>query len=104
MVIHLSPTLQKRVARAAKAKGIKPDQLVTAALKQYLTEPKPPQVEQVSEARRQLDELLKHMKKPVDFDAAVHQAKRQAGQLYKDNADLIELSAQRVKSHGSTTK
>jgi len=99
MVIRLSPTLQKRVLRAAKAKGIKPDQLVSTAVKQYLAEPKPSETEQVSETRRQLDELLKHMRKPDDFDAAVHEAKRWAGKLYEDNADWIEQSSHRFGSN-----
>ncbi len=51
MVIRLSPTIQKRVTRAAKAKGIKPSQLVEDALKEYLTAERKPR-EQVSEARR----------------------------------------------------
>ncbi len=99
MVIRLSPTIEKRVARAAKAKGIKPSQLVEAALKEYLAAERKPR-EQVSEARRQLDELLRRKKKTVDFDAEVHQAKRSAGKLYEDNADWIERVAAEGTEHG----
>jgi hypothetical protein len=99
MVIRLSPALEKRVARAAKAKGIKPDQWIETAVKQKLaTEDKRQTEEPVSDARRQLDELLRHMKKPVDFDAAVHKAKRRAGQLYEDNAEWIERASHRFDS------
>ena len=99
MVIRISPTLQKRVTRAAKAKGIKPEKLVSAALKQYLAQAKPRETEQVSPERQQLNELLKHMKKPVDFDTAGHQAKRRAGQQYEDNAEWLEQSAHRFASN-----
>jgi len=92
MVIRLSPTMEKRVARAAKAKGVKPDRLVESILKQRLPAEDKPR-EQVSEARRQLDQLLKHMSKPADFDAAVHAAKRHAGRLYEDNAGWIERAS-----------
>ena len=92
MVIRLSPTLQKRVERAAIARGVKPSKLVEAALKEYLN-PR----DQVSEARRQLRQLLKHKKKTVDFDAAVERAKHYAGKLLDDNADWIE----QVTAHGT---
>jgi hypothetical protein len=98
MVIRLSPTLEKRVARAAKAKGIKPDQWIEIAVKQQLAaEGKPPTAEPVSDARRQLDELLRHKKKTTDFMTAVHAAKRRAGKLYEDNADWIE----HIAAHGT---
>jgi len=99
MVIRLSPTIQKRVTRAAKAKGIEPSQLVEDALKEFLRTKREPR-EQVSEARRQLDELLRHKKKTVDFEAEVHQAKRSAGKLYEDNADWIERVAAEGTEHG----
>ena len=102
MVIRLSPTIQKRVTRAAKAKGIEPSQLVEDALKEFLKTKREPR-EQVSEARRQLDELLKHMRKPVDFDAEVHAAKRRAGQLYEDNAEWIERASHRFDSDKAKT-
>jgi len=97
MVIRLSPTIEKRVARAAKAKGIKPSQLVEAALREYLAAERKPR-EQVSEARRQLNELLRHKKKSVDFMAEVHEAKREAGRLYEDNAEWIERASHRFDS------
>ncbi len=87
MVIRLSSAMVKRVERVAKARGVKPSKLVEDALKEYLA---PKQPDEISEARRQLNELLKHKKKTVDFDAAVHAAKRYAGKLLEDNADWIE--------------
>lgn len=99
MVIRLSPTLEKRVARAAKAQGIKPERLVRVALDQYLAPRRKPRA-QVSEARRQLDELLRHKKKVEDFDAAVHAAKRYAGKLLEDNADWIDRVAAQGTEHG----
>lgn len=98
MVIRLSPTLEKRVARAAKARGVKPDKLVADALKQYLAVERKPRAE-VSEARRQLHALVRHKKKVVDFDAEVHAAKRSAGRLYEDNADWIERVAGKGTEH-----
>ena len=97
MVIRLSPTMEKRVARAAKAQGIKPDRWVGNILKQHLAAEGRSR-EPVSEARRQLDQLLKHMRKPADFDAAVHAAKRHAGRLYEDNAEWIERASHRFDS------
>ena len=104
MVIRLSPTLQKRVTRAAQAQGITPEKLVSAALKQYLAPPKSSATEEISESRRRLRELARYKKPVLDFDAAVHRAKELAHQSYEDNADLLELAAQRFKSHDSATK
>ena len=90
MVIRLSPTLQKRVERAAKAEGVTLSKWLEDAVKQRLAaERKPP--EQVSEARRQLNELLKDQKPPEDFMAAVHDARRYARQLEEDNADWLDM-------------
>lgn len=89
MTIQLSPALEKRVAREAKARGITPKQVVEEALKVYFKPPPKPRPQE-SEARRQLRELTKHKKRTVDFDAAVESAKRAAGQLIEDNADWIE--------------
>lgn len=94
MVIRLSPTIQKRVTRAAKAKGIKPSQLVEDALKEFLKTKREPR-EQVSDARRRLRELARYKKPVADFDAAVHRAKARARQSYEDNAEFIELAARR---------
>ncbi len=100
MVIRLSPTFQKRVEREAKAKGLKPAELVEVALKECLAPKRKPR-EPVSEARRQLRELLKHKKKTMDFDEAVHAAKRAGGKLIEDNQDWIDSvmarSTQRAK-------
>jgi hypothetical protein len=96
MTIELSPALQKRVLREAKARGVKPKQLVEAAVKAYL---KPPAKRRLKEtdARRQLRELTKKAKiRTTDFDAAVEAAKRSAGKLIEDNADWIE----HVTTHG----
>ncbi len=102
MVIRLSSTMVKRVERAAKARGIKPSKLVEDALKEYLTD-KPH--EEISEARRQLRELLKDQKPPDDFMAAVHEARRYARQLEEDNADWIEsVTKQSVESTRPNTK
>jgi hypothetical protein len=95
MVIRLSPALEERIARAAKEKGIKPDKLVEEAVQEYLAGER--QTEKVSEARRQLDDLLQHMKKPRDFVAEVEEAKRNAGRLYDDNADWIERTVRSTK-------
>ncbi|MBM3129386.1 MAG: toxin-antitoxin system HicB family antitoxin [Chloroflexi bacterium] len=101
MVIRLSPTLEKRVARAAKAKGVKPNQWIETAVKQQLAaEDKRQPEEPVSDARRQLDELLRHKKKVEDFDAAVHAAKRYAGKLLEDNADWIDRVTAQGTEHG----
>ncbi|MCL4490164.1 MAG: hypothetical protein M1570_18830 [Chloroflexi bacterium] len=97
MVIRLSPSLEKRVERAAKAKGIKPSKLVEEAVKEYLAAKGKPH-DEVSEARRQLRELLKHKRKVVDFDAAVHEARREARQLEEDNAEWIERAGHRYQS------
>ncbi|MBI4786372.1 MAG: hypothetical protein HY782_04930 [Chloroflexi bacterium] len=86
-MIQLSPVLEERIVRAAKQKGIEPEKLVEKAVDKLLAEDGGPQV---SEARRKLRELAKYKKPVVDFDAAVHQAKRRAGQLLEDNADWIE--------------
>ncbi len=101
MVIRLSPTLKKRVARAAKAKGVTPTKLAETALKEYLA-PKSKPREEVSEARRQLRELAKYKKPIADFDAAVHSAKAYARKSYEDNAEFIELASKRFsKSENS---
>ena len=100
MVIQLSPTLEEQVERAAQAKGITPEILVADAVGRYLAG-ECESSERVSEARQQLRELLKHKKKVVDFDAAVHAAKREAGRLYEDNADWIERVAESGTEHGS---
>ncbi len=91
MVIRLSPTMEERVEQAAKAKGIEPGQLVEEALDKYLAKDEPRQ--EVSEARRQLRELMKDKKPAMDFDAALHDARRYARQLEEDNADWIESLA-----------
>ncbi len=96
MVIRLSPALEERIERAAKEKGIKPDKLVEEAVQEYLAGER--QTEQVSEARRQLDDLLQHMKKPKDFVAEVRAAKERAAKLYEDNAEAIDQSSRRFSS------
>ena len=98
MVIRLSPTVQKLVERESKARGIKPAKLVEETLKEHLTTKRKPR-EQVSEARRQLRLLLKHKKKTVDFDAAVHAAKRAGGKLIEDNQDWIDSVMARSTQH-----
>lgn len=85
MVIRLSPTLEKRVARAAKAKGVNPTKWVEDTVKERASAERKPRA-QVSEARRQLRVLLKHKKKTVDFDAA----KRAGGKLIEDNQEWID--------------
>ncbi len=91
MTIQLSPTLEKRVLREAKARGIKPNQLVEQVLKAHFQPQKVTQQE--SAARRELRALLRNKKKTLDFMAEVHKAKREAGKLLKDNADWIERVA-----------
>ncbi len=98
MVIRLSSAMQKRVEREAKVRGVKPSKLVEQLLKERLAPAKPR--EEVSEARRQLNELLKHKKKTVDFDAAAHAAKRYAGHLLEDNADWIDRVTAAGTEHG----
>ncbi len=99
MVIRLSPALEERIERAAKEEGIKPDKLVEKALDEYLTAERQRR-QPTSEARRQLQELAQDKKKVVDFDAAVEEAKRNAGKLYDDNADWIERAVRTRNSHG----
>jgi hypothetical protein len=103
MVIRLSPTLEKRVARAAKAKGIRPDRLVRVALSQYLAPKRNPRA-QVSEARLRLRQLARYKKPVTDFDAEVHAARQYARQLEEENAEFIEAAAGRFagpESNGS---
>ena len=97
MVIQLSPTLEESIAREAKQEGKLPEQLIQEMFETHLALKRQPR-EQVSEARRQLDELLKHKKKTVDFDAEVHAAKREAGRLLEDNAEWIESAIHRFDS------
>ncbi len=97
MVIRLSPALEERIERAAKEKGIQPDKLVEKALEEYLTAERQRR-EPTSEARRELDDLLQHMKKPMDFDAEVRAAKERADKLYEDNAEAIDQSSHRFSS------
>jgi hypothetical protein len=96
MVIRLSPALEERIERAAKEKGVEPEKLVEEAVQEYLAGER--QTEQISEARRQLDDLLQHMKKPEDFVAEVRAAKKRADKLYEDNAEAIEQSSRRFRS------
>jgi hypothetical protein len=94
MTIRLSPAMEKRVARIAKARGLKPNELVEEALKAYLkpqSKPTPPE----SDARRRLRELTKHKTRQVDFDTAVHEAKEYGRQVYEDNIEFIELGSKR---------
>jgi hypothetical protein len=99
MVIRLPPTLEERVTRAAKEKGMEPGQLVEAAVNEYLSA-EAETSDQVSEERRELRELLRHKKETLDFDAEVDAAKRAAGRMYEDNADWIENTAASETSHG----
>jgi hypothetical protein len=94
MTIQLSPALEKRVARAAKARGIKPKDLVEEALKEYLKPVRKTRLPE-SAARKRLRELNKYKKQDVDFDTAVRQAKLQAYNLYQDNVEFIEMGAKR---------
>ncbi len=93
MTIQLSPTLEKRVARIAKARGIQPKQLVEEAVRAYLKPQTPPRPE--TAARRELRALLRNKKKTVDFDAALHKARAYARQMEDDNAEFIERAAKR---------
>ncbi len=101
MVIRLSPTLEKRVARAAKAQGIKPERLVRVALDQYLAPKRKPR-EQVSEARLKLRQLARYKRPVSDFDAEVHAARRYARQLEEENAEFIEAAAGRFAGSESS--
>lgn len=100
MTIQLSPALEKRVARAAKEKGIQPQELVEAAVKAYL---KPPRKTQESESRKHLRELTeKYKTRKVDFDTAVHEARAYAYKLYEDNVEYIELASKRYNKSSDT--
>lgn len=104
MTIQLSPTLEKRVAREAKARGIKPKDLVEKALKAYLKPPTKTRPQE-SEARRRLRELNKFKRKVVDFDATVREAKAAASKLYEDNTAFITMASTRYsKSAGVKSK
>jgi hypothetical protein len=94
MTIRLSPALEKRVQRAAKARGMKPSEWVEKALREYLKGVGTTQTH-VSEARRRLRALAKYKKPVTDFDTAVHEARRYARQLESDNAEFIEAAAKR---------
>ncbi|MBI4673551.1 MAG: hypothetical protein HY741_18005 [Chloroflexi bacterium] len=99
MTIQLSPALEKRVAREAKARGIAPKQVVEEALKAYF---KPPTAtRQESSARRELRALLQNKKKTADFIAEVRRARRAAGKLLDDNAEWIEHVSTSRTEHGS---
>lgn|GEM_PF-1214309 len=96
MVIRLSPTMKRRIERAAKTQGITPSKFVEEMLKERLKAKRKPRAEEpVSEARRRLRELARYKKPVLDFDAAVHRAKAAARQSYEDNAEFIELAAKR---------
>lgn len=105
MTIDLSPAMQKRIAREAKARGIPPKQLVEEAVKAYL-KPQSKSALEVTASRRRLRELTqKYKKRNVDFDPAVHEAKRAAAKLYEDNLEFIELGSKRfAKSRRAETK
>jgi len=103
MTIQLSPALEKRVAREAKARGIKPKELVEQALRAYLKPPTKTRPQE-SEARRRLRELTKYKKRNVDFDTAVHEARKYARQMEADNAEFIELAAKRYTKTTNETK
>jgi hypothetical protein len=94
MTIQLSPAVEKQVERAAKARGMKPKDLVEEVLKAYFKPQAKPHLEE-SDARRRLRELTKYKKRQVDFDTAVHEARKYARQLEADNAEFIELAAKR---------
>lgn len=97
MTIQLSSALEKRVAREAKARGMKPKQFVEEAVKAYL---KPRTItSQESEARRELRTLLRTKKKTADFMGEVHKAKRAAGKLLDDNSDWIERVTTKGTEH-----
>lgn len=96
MTIELSPALQKRVLREAKARGIPPGQIVEEALKIYF---KPASAKQESAARRELRALLKHKKETDDFLAQVRRARRRAGKLIADNEDWIDQVSARGSEH-----
>lgn len=98
MVIRLSPTLKRRVEREAKSQGITPSKFIEDTLKDRLRARRKPRG-QVSEARRQLRELLRH-NKVEDFDTAVHAAKRYAGKLLEDNAEWIDRVSAQGTEHG----
>lgn len=101
MTIQLSPALEKRIAREAKARGIKPKDLVEQALKAYFKPAsKAPSPE--SAARQRLRELNKYKKKGVDFDTTVRQAKVKANQLYQDNIEFIEMGSKRYSKAPNT--
>ena len=96
MVIRLSPAIQKRVERAAKAEGVTLSKWLEAAVKERLVAKRKPH--EVSEARRRLNALLKNQKPPDDFMEKLHRARRYARQLEEDNADWIESVTQRIRS------
>ena len=94
MVIRLSPTLQKRVERAAIAEGVTLSKWLEAAVKERLAVKRKPR-EEISQARKRLRELAKYKKPVVDFDAEVHAVRAFAWKQYEDNAELIEMASKR---------
>ena len=102
MTIQLSPTVEKRLAREAKARGIKPKDIVEEALNVYWQPSKSEPLFQ-SEDWNKLRELTrKYKKRHVDFDTAVSEAKAKAYQLYEDNIEIIELAAKRYTRSGKS--
>lgn len=90
MVIRLSSTLEKRIVREAKVRGIRPNRLVENILKQHLRVRPLSRKETTSATRLQLDDLLRYKKRSANFMTAVRQAKQEAGRRYEDNVDWIE--------------
>ncbi len=103
MVIRLSPAIQKRVERAAKARGVTPSRYVEELIKKNAPVKRKPRM-QVSEARRQLNELLKGKTPKTDFMTALHVARRYARQLEEDNAEWIDSIMKRINSAEPNSK
>lgn len=93
MTIQLSPTLEKRIAREAKARGMKPKELAEQILKAYFK----PQAAARPEtaARRELRARLRNKEITTDSDRKLHAARAYARQMEEDNAHFIERAAQR---------
>jgi hypothetical protein len=124
MIITLPEVLQKEAEILAKREGIDLETLVVRALERFLSEQQYP-TPRVAEARQHLQEYNKHkisawdqlssqdrqqltprqrlrelsrrkLTDSDDFIAEVRLAKARAYQLYLDNEEWFELSAQRI--------
>jgi hypothetical protein len=99
-VITLPEPLLQQASEAARQKGMEVDAPVIEAVERYLEEQ---WEEPVSEARKELRELLRHKKKTVNFMKEVHQARAWAREVEEANQDWIDLVTSQDIEQGRAT-